>query len=148
VTVTYVALNQTKLSALGLYNRLDMMGVKNLNEPEKFHTTIAFSPQDFPADQVKFPEHEFTAIIKEWTLFPSKAEEAEPDMCLVALLECQLLHELHKQCLDLGAVHKFDDYHPHITVSYKFKQNFSLKRLPVDYLVRLSHIPTIEALIQ
>lgn len=143
---TYVAMKQSLLSAVGLHNRLDLMGVRNLGEPVKFHSTVAISKQEFPAEDMVFPTDEFTAIIKEWTIFKSNNDDPDSSDCLVALLESDTLQKLHEQALHLGATHEYDGYNPHITVSYRYKQKLNLKALPVDYLVRFDPVPTIEPL--
>lgn len=144
---TYVAMKQSLLSSIGLHNRLDLMGVRNLGTPENFHSTIAYSRQNFPAEQITFPEEEFTAIIKEWTIFKAKNDVIDSEDCLVALLESDTLQKLHEQALSLGATHEYDGYNPHITVSYRYKQKLNLKTLPVDYLVRFDPVPTINPLL-
>lgn len=147
MTGTYVALRQTKPSAYGLQNRLSLMGLHNLNDPDKYHTTVAFSKVDFPATSIQFPSEELTAIITEWTIFKTNADSDESENCLVAKLASPHLHELHRLCREAGASHDFPAYEPHITVSYRYRQKLNLKTLPVDYLVRFDPVPTIEPLI-
>ena len=143
----YVALNQTSHSAFGLQNRLELMGVSNLGPFERYHSTIVASKDPFPVDQLVFPETGINAIIKEWTIFKSRADDESSDNCLVGLLESKELQDLHAQCIALGAHHQYDGYNPHITVSYRYNQKLNLKTLPVDYLVRFDPIPTIEPLL-
>lgn len=147
MTGIYLAMKQSQPSAVGLYNHLDFMGVRNLGDPLKFHATVSISKQPFDAWMLDYPKEEFTGIIKEWTIFKSDYDDDSSENCLVALLESETLNRLHRESLARGAIHPFDSYNPHITVSYKYRQNLNLKTLPVDYLVRFNPVPTIEPLL-
>ena len=82
----------------------------------KIHTTITYSKDNSVPDYKCDGELEepIEAEIDSFDLFPT----AEGNKCLVAKLNCPEFHRRHSMMRDLGASYDYDEYIPHITLSY------------------------------
>lgn len=143
---TYVALNLTKFSADQLHLRLNLLKIPNLGPPDRLHSTIIYSPKKFPAENLPKSDLPILGSIIKWDLFDTSQVKDSDDKCLVAVLYSPGLQTLHEHCKKLGGEHTFDEYHPHITVSYKFNPKFNLDRLPVGLTVTFNPELIIEEL--
>jgi len=90
--------------------------IPNAVPPEKLHTTITYSKdndvKDYSVDgQLQKP---ICAKIDSFDVFPSQ----EGKNCLVAKLDCPDCIDKHNKTRELGASYDYDDYIPHITLSY------------------------------
>lgn len=90
--------------------------VPNAVPCEKMHTTITYSKDNSVPDYQCDGELEepIEAEIDSFDLFPT----AEGKKCLVAKLNCPEFHKRHNLMRDLGASYDYDEYIPHITLSY------------------------------
>lgn len=89
--------------------------IPNPISPEDVHSTIAHSKTDIPDYE---PDGEFEepqeASINGFKIFNT----SEGGRCLVATLDSDYLHSRHQKTLDHGATYDFDEYIPHVTLSY------------------------------
>lgn len=96
-------------------------GIKALNIPKpierhKMHSTVVYSrkvlPDFKPRGKLDKP---IKATAKTFDIFKSKSGEN----CLVVKLDCPELVKRHKEIRkEHGATHDFDEYLPHVTLSY------------------------------
>lgn len=99
-------------------------------DPKKYHTTILYSrkPVENAADVVKLePGLEFTA--KGFHLFDSKEDPLRA--ALVIELDAPQIVAAHKRLISAGGTHDYDDFTPHLTVSYLALKSTDLSVLPV-----------------
>lgn len=87
-----------------------------ITDVDKYHSTVAYSKgSGFPDYNVSGtlaePEE---GVIDSFDVFPSK----DGNNCLVAKLSCPFLHQKHQETLQAGANYDYEEYKPHITLSY------------------------------
>lgn len=97
---------------------------------ENIHTTVVYSRADFPCpigqsihltDSQPFCPSGFTLLGK-----------PEDEMaCLVMLLDADALVHVHNFCLNEGAKHDYEDYIPHVTLSYQVPKDFDHSQIQV-----------------
>jgi len=112
---------------------------------EDAHSTIIYSRVNFKLpvfNSEDFSSWEFKPI--EFDLLPSFRAGR---MALVIILEAPKLVELHNAIVESGAQHNFDEFIPHITLSYSVDPDFDLSQLELpDFKFELDRI-NFEALI-
>lgn len=143
----YISSKVKPLCSVKLYTRLKLMGVDNLNDPSKYHNTIAYSRNNFDTKKLMKSRPTYTAFINGWNIFKINHREKNPPLCLVALITCPDFVQLHNHCNSLGASYDFETYEPHITVSYNYVNKINLETLPVNCELIFSEY-TIEPLEQ
>ena len=105
---------------------------------EELHTTIAFSRKPFT----------IVPSANEITVTPSQLKSIEPlgdDGAIVLKMECEELQNRFNDCMEAGATYDYDDYIPHITITYNVEgldlSNISKPNFPI-----VLHKETVEAL--
>ena len=83
---------------------------------EKLHTTITYSKNNPVKDYSVAGklEEPINACIDSFDVFPTQ----DGNNCLVAKLDCPDCVERHNRTRELGASYDYDEYIPHITLSY------------------------------
>ena len=82
---------------------------------DEYHCTLLYS-RLVHAGYVPSQTLSHRARFKEWKVFESKETKKR---CLVMALECPTLIARHRELMRvLGATYDFDDYIPHVTLSY------------------------------
>lgn len=112
----YVGIRFTPDTKATLRQIIDTEGVPNPINPEKLHSTVACSRgNNIPGYEVdgKFEEPE-EAEIDCFTIFPSQ----DGKNCLVAKLSAPTLVDRHNKTMQHGANYDYDEYIPHVTLSY------------------------------
>jgi len=103
----------------------------------KYHTTILYSRVQLPAahgliyDSRKSDEV-WECMPIELKLFESRGrlgEVGKAALCLV--LSAPQIENIHVQLRAAGGTHDFDDYVPHLTLTYKCPPDFDLTSLPL-----------------
>ena len=96
---------------------------------DQIHTTVIYSRKDLTCliigESVNFPNPQ-CMWPSEFKLF-SKSEDEKT--CLVMLLDASSLINIHNFLIEHGAEHDYDDYIPHITLSYDVPKDFDLSSL-------------------
>lgn len=97
---------------------------------EKIHTTVVYSRAEFPcpigkaihlSDSQPFCPSGFTLLGK-----------PEDEMaCLVMLLDAEPLVHVHNFCVNEGAKHDYEDYIPHVTLSYRVPKDFDHSQIEI-----------------
>lgn len=99
---------------------------------EHFHTTLLYSRKHLPNYE---PAGEYEVPMKgtptEFEVWPSQPDEkGKIKNCLVLKYSCPTLYQRHhKLMLQHGATYDFDEYKPHITISYDIGK-FDADKLP------------------
>lgn len=88
-----------------------------LKEPvdvDDIHVTLMYSP-DKGNPMIPPSDLEYKAHPSKFALFGDEKD------CLVIKLESKDLEARHKELLATGFIHTYDDYKPHITLSYNYE---------------------------
>ena len=99
-------------------------------DPKKYHTTILYSrkPVEKAMEIVKLNEGlEFKA--KGFHMFDSKEDPTRA--ALVIELDAPEIVAAHKRLISAGGTHDYDDFTPHLTVSYTALKSTDLSVLPL-----------------
>lgn len=134
---TYVSADLSINSKIDLALWMNSVGKAYTATPSdmtKYHATISYSRAPFPEVVHHHFDLPITARISGWRIFDNT--EADGYRCLVAVLDCAELHQLNAQMAELyGATSIFDEYIPHVTVSYTYPYNDVPTELPSFELV-------------
>jgi hypothetical protein len=111
-------------------------GIPSPTMLEDFHTTIVYSRvsiSDYPV-RLSVMHRGWRFAIDHFEMLPTKP--GGDKMVLVGVLKAEVLEELHRGLLTLGATHDFPDYIPHISISYEIPVDFDVTALvpPVEDL--------------
>lgn len=102
-------------------------------EKHNYHSTILYSRKEL--SHLPNPEFldKYMVRVKGFQLFPS--DKGEEFRSLVLLLDASELEKYHQSLIDIGGTHDFDDYTPHISVTYYADKNMDLRDLilPIDF---------------
>lgn len=120
---TYVCLNASEKSSEQLESWAKSHKIPDPNWDH--HITVTYSRKPVPeVENYKF-KLPISVKISEWKLF----NNPDGSKCLVGVIEDKRITKHHQNIKDIyGATHDFNDYTPHITMSYKY----SLKNLPTE----------------
>lgn len=130
----YIGIRFTPETKEKLKQIIDDEGVPHGLDMDDLHSTIAYSRKsNIPGYEVagKFEEPE-EAEIDDFTIFPG---QDEGNNCLVAKLKAPSFVEKHNKTMDHGASYDYDEYIPHVTLSYdagEWNEN-DLKELTKKY---------------
>jgi 2'-5' RNA ligase len=128
-TGTYVSCDFSLNSAKLLSEWCIENSIPDPLEKRHYHTTILYSRSNVPnaqsiLDSVTIP---IELSIIGFKLFDS---EDNPDAnALVLEFSAPYLVKIHQQLIAAGGTHDYDDYTPHVTVSYKAPRDFDLTKL-------------------
>lgn len=104
---------------------------------DKYHSTVLYSRKPVEAQEIidKLNEElEFGCI--GFKLFDSKEDPTKS--ALVIELDAPQLVALHKKLIAAGGTHDYDDYTPHVTVTYTAEPSLDLSSLKMpDFKVRI-----------
>lgn len=112
----YIGMNFTPEAKEVLKRIVHDEGIPNSTPAEKMHTTLTYSKgSSVPDYEVEGKlEEPVEAEIDSFDVFPSD----EGNNCLVAKLKCDEFHNRHKKAREMGATYDYDEYIPHVTLSY------------------------------
>lgn len=107
---------------------------------DQIHTTIVYSRKEFPCkvgEEISIPNPQ-TFCPNGFTLLGNPADD---QACLVMLLDADPLINIHELLVQEGAEHDYDDYIPHVTLSYGVPWDFDHKSIdPPDFCLKPSKI--------
>lgn len=125
----YMATKYDDDSLSMIVNLVNQHNIPNPLAQEKIHTTIVYSRVPVPglvATEVIDPPEQANHI--GYDVWPSQKDTN----CLVMLLDSTYLHaRFHHAVDDLGASYDYDEYKPHITLSYDVPSDFDVEALPI-----------------
>lgn len=102
--------------------------IPNVVPRDKLHTTVLYSRKHLP-DYKPLGKLDTPLIgkFKQFDLWKSQ----DGNQCLVMLFDCTDLVDRHKFLMkEHDATYDYDEYKPHVTLSYDVGENFNLKSLP------------------
>jgi len=112
---SYVGVRFTPDTIEAVRKIIDGEGIPNPTPSEDYHSTVAYSKTPIPDYKPDGDlEQAQDASINGFKIFKT----AEGGKCLVASLDSDYLHQKHQQTMDQGASYDFDEYIPHVTLSY------------------------------
>jgi 2'-5' RNA ligase len=111
-------------------------------DPDKYHTTILYSRKPVPkAQEIIDSMDKIDLSVIGFKLFGS--EDDLEIRALVLELKAPQLINLHKKLISAGGTHDYDDYTPHLTVSYQVPKNLDLSTLKLpDFKVTICGFKT------
>jgi hypothetical protein len=86
----------------------------NPTPSHEIHCTVTYSRRPCPSLADYEPDLPVKAGVKGFRVFPMQSGKN----CLVLELESSDIVELHEYALSLGATHDYDEYTPHVTLTY------------------------------
>ena len=101
--------------------------IPNVVPRDKLHTTVLYSRKHLPNYKPlgKF-EDALEGEFKEFVIWKGQDE----GLCLVMLFDCTELVQRHNQLMDEHkATFDYDEYRPHITLSYNVEKDFDVNAL-------------------
>lgn len=123
---TYIALIPDKKTITSLAAWSKAHQIPNPIDPKELHTTLIYSRQGVP-DAVNYNINlPLTVRVIGFDIFDSGDKK-----CLVALLSSEELERHHLAIrTKYGATHDYDEYHPHITLTYDYTSKSKPKDIP------------------
>jgi hypothetical protein len=109
---TYVGIKFCPDTIKKLVDLQKEVGVFHRIPPSKFHVTLVHSKKPVPWESSEIKE---TAKTKGFRIFKTRDSGTN---CLVLELDSPYLHGRFAEAMALGATYDFDEYIPHITLSY------------------------------
>lgn len=142
---TYAAVNFDKQTIQNIEEYLKENKIPGALKSDKLHTTLLYSRKFLPdykgVGQYESPIVGTPAGFVVWKTKPD--DGSEPARCLVLKYDCPELVKRHKLLMkEHNATYDYDEYHPHITLSYDIG-DMNEKNLPdiqkyVDKIVIIS----------
>lgn len=129
---TYVAGYFSEESQDKIYALAKKLGVPKLIPKDKYHVTIIFSKKTIAYKGLNDLETPWEVTAKQFHVFPTSSGEKQ---CLVLKLNAPDLVKQHKSIMkEYDATYDFDEYIPHVTLSYdmgdfELPDNAELKEL-------------------
>lgn len=134
----YAAAKFSQDTVEALSKAITNLQIPNPTPDDEFHCTIIYSETSVSElwGEVKEFDPPLTATPDKFHFFESASNGTQ---CLVILLkDCPELHEMHESMVnDYGAVYAFDEYMPHVTLSYDYDNQDILDANPQDYIQKL-----------
>lgn len=118
---TYAGMRFSKDTTGSITGYVHKNRIPNVLRANKMHVTLLYSkkylPDYKPQGKLETP---LVGKATGWEIFKSSPEKnEEPKNCLVLRFECDELVNRHKELMDThDAMYDFDEYKPHLTVSY------------------------------
>lgn len=120
----YVGIKLDKQSIESLQSFIKDNEIPNPIDSNDMHVTIMYSEKPIhKSDELIDPKLELTASATEFDLY------GDDRNCLVLKIDCDELHKRHQFFTEKGGKHSYDEYSPHITLSYDCP-DFDVKSLP------------------
>lgn len=130
---TYAGVRFTKKTVDAIIEFCDEHDIPNPIKPNKFHTTLLYSRKYLPDYKPK-GKYDSPLVGKpgSFDIWRSKPTDgSDPAYCLVLKYSCPELTKRHEELMkEHGATFDYDEYRPHITLSYDVGKEFDLKDLP------------------
>jgi hypothetical protein len=127
---TYVEARYTAITRALLSQYSHEQGIPLPIESEQLHTTILYSRAPLPNIHGIIEENPGWKLTpKEFRIFEANIEPGEG--ALVLLLEAPKLIEMHANLRAAGGTHDYDDYVPHVTLTYRWPEDKDIKQLPI-----------------
>lgn len=137
----YMCAKFCQASLEALRNVQNALEIDNPVSPEKLHTTIVYSRKTVDL----FPGSELNEPAK---LIGFEKWDTKYGSTLVGIIESDYLHSRFNDAMDMGATYDYDDYKPHVTLSYDsgiqdLESRLSSLTLPVDLRIVGEHVEAL-----
>lgn len=124
---TYSSLNLDSKSSKQLYKWAKKNIDGELTPQSQYHVTLIYSRTGIPSAKGETIDLPLKAEAVGWEIFPTQ----DGGKCLVLRIENPELDELHNLYREkYGATYDYDEYKPHVTISYDYKENSVPDTLP------------------
>lgn len=135
---TYAEIKLDEQTTNYINSLMDHLGIENRTELHELHTTIVYSKTPCEGamvlDGMPTP---FNGTIRKLQVWPTQ----DGKNCLVAIVDCPLANRLHQHFRNHhSASHDFDDYTPHITLSYDCDKNKSYTLPDGNHPIRYTNL--------
>lgn len=110
---TYAQVSPSNKSQRAIEKIIHTLGLKNPTASHDLHCTVTYSKKPCPELADYEPRMPVTGRVVGFKVFPT-----DDKFCLVLELDSPQLTELHEYALQLGCSHDYDEYTPHITLTY------------------------------
>lgn len=120
---TYASVSFDKETQEAVKKYQDENGISNPVPVDKLHTTLLYSRKHLPEYEATGDLDEpMVGTVKGFDVWDSQASgKGEKTKCLVLEYNCECLTKRHKSLMDEHeATYDYDEYKPHITMSYDF----------------------------
>ena len=110
--------------------------IPNPVDASKLHSTLIYSRAPIAKehqknlDEIELRSRGWRFMPDEFKLLPSSSDKGALNEVLVLTLKAPELVQMHDDLCSKGATHDFDDYIPHVTLSYKVPLDFDLSITP------------------
>jgi hypothetical protein len=126
---TYAGMKFTKPTIKFINDLIDKFEIKNRTKESELHTTILFSRKHLP-DYKSLGDLEEPLIGKSIKCEIWPTSDDEPMNALVLIFKCEELLARHTKLMsDHNAEYDYDEYKPHLTLSYDCGKDFDLKNI-------------------
>lgn len=98
---------------------IQKLDIKNPTPSKELHCTVTYSRRPCPGLADYEPDLPVSAKIRGFRIFPIQSGGS----CLVLELDSNDIHELHNYAIEMGCTHDYDEYHPHVTLTYDWPNN-------------------------
>ncbi|CAF1075292.1 unnamed protein product [Didymodactylos carnosus] len=117
-------------SAINLYDQCQTLNIPNLLDPDHYHITIMSS--DNVGDNFECKQRFDQAVIATPLAYLCRKNEITNTNVLLLHLQCQPCVNRHNDLkTNCHMIHRFNDYIPHVTLSYNVSMDFDPTKLPV-----------------
>jgi hypothetical protein len=124
---TYVSAEVSEESGKKIFDWAKKKSIDGLIESKDYHSTIIYSRKGVPqVEGMELPE-KIEGKTVGWHIFPTQ----DGGKCLALDIESPVLTNLHEHIMkEYGATYDYDEYKPHITVTYDYKETEAPKTFP------------------
>lgn len=130
MTGTYSAVTYDSNTRELLYDWCRKNGIPNLVSIESLHTTIIYSKNKIDkSNEIHIGAADLKLLNWEIRGIGFDVFKSGEDDVLVLLLKADDLEALHDRFIAHGATHDFENYVPHVTLSYSLTSDFDLGKL-------------------
>lgn len=104
--------------------------IPNALKKKDFHCTIAYSRKPVPNFKpIKTVKETGKPIKFEIWESPPNVYKDKTTYCLIVKIDSEYLHVRFNNIIDMGATYDYDEYKPHLTLSYDVGKDFDIKTL-------------------
>lgn len=126
----YAAVKFSNETIDNIMNYCNDSNIPNVLDPSDLHSTLCYSRKPVPDFKPVFPLEE-TGKPKSFEIWdsPANAFKKEATRCLVLKYDSAYMVSRFNEIQDMGATYDYDEYKPHVTLSYDVGDDFTLDTL-------------------
>jgi len=133
---TYAAVKYEATTCAIVAEWCKINNIPNPVDVDKMHSTLIYSRVKIPTeyqkdlDEIELRSRGWRFLPDEFKLMPTSSDKGAVKEVLVLTLKAPELIQMHDDLCRKGATHDFDDFIPHVTLSYKVPTDFNLALTP------------------